>query len=420
MKLISNIKRYIQGADDDTLIGNVGDRLKVDTIPNDETQDAVGRQKVSQAQVIFNASFSDNDQILLFSSKTAGAGTVSHSSQRAVVELDVTTADADRAVYQSKVYNHYVPGQSMNGIFSFRFDPGQSGTIQRVGLFDDNNGVFLELDGTTLYAVVRSDVSGSVVDNRVAQSNWNTDVLDGTGESGITLDITKNQVLTIDYQWLGTGRVRFSFTIDGSRIVVHEFNHANTLTDVYMQRGSLPTRGEIINTSAVGAAKTMDFGCHAVLTEGLTSFATQQHSVFNSSGRSIVTSSLRPILGVRLKSGFVRSQLIPLAISILATSNDDVRYSLRLNPSVTGASWVSGGANATFEYDESSTTISGGEIITSGFISKSGGSPADLGDTFLRVVSDIDGNQDTFYICAQSLTSNATVHSSITLQEILS
>jgi hypothetical protein len=84
---------------------------------------------------------------------------------------------------------------------------------------------------------MRTYIGGSV-DNttrRVEQSAWNGDKLDGTGASGLTLDLTKPQILWMDFEWLGVGNVRCGFIINGQYIVCHTYQTANVYgTSVYM------------------------------------------------------------------------------------------------------------------------------------------------------------------------------------------
>jgi hypothetical protein len=117
---------------------------------------------------------------------------------------------------------------------TFVFNEAKTGLRQRVGYFGANNGIFLEQDGTTVNLVKRSYISGSVVDTKVAQASWNGDKLNGTGDSGLTLDLTKSQIFWIDVEWLGVGSVRCGFIINGEYYVAHTFHHANVLDSVYM------------------------------------------------------------------------------------------------------------------------------------------------------------------------------------------
>ena len=108
---------------------------------------------------------------------------------------------------------------------------------------------------TPLYSSAASDVykrqtytSGSAVDTTVLQSSWNTDKLDGTGTSGVTLDTTKTNIFWIDFEWLGVGTVRYGVVVNGAFICCHKTHHANLLTLVYMSTPNLPIRWEIRTT----------------------------------------------------------------------------------------------------------------------------------------------------------------------------
>ena len=100
-----------------------------------------------------------------------------------------------------------------------------------------------EYKGTTI-------TSGAVVitkrtQQRVAQSSWNIDKCDGTGPSGYNLDLTKMQMLYIDYSWYGAGAIRYGFKNQrGEIIYAHRIPNANLRTEAYMRSGNLPARYE--------------------------------------------------------------------------------------------------------------------------------------------------------------------------------
>ena len=144
-----------------------------------------------------------------------------------------------------------------------------AGAIVDFGYHDDKNGVILRQNGTTnLQLILRTSTGGSVSDaNIVAQSSWNLDKMDGTGVSGKTLDITKALILVIDLQFLGMGRVRVGFDIDGSIFYVHQFLNANNLAVPYMQSATLPV-GMLVTASSSGGTKTSYFKCATVQSEG--------------------------------------------------------------------------------------------------------------------------------------------------------
>jgi hypothetical protein len=85
---------------------------------------------------------------------------------------------------------------------------------------------------------------------RVAQPQFNRDPLDGTGGSGFKVDLTKMQMLGIQYTWYGAGFVDFMMRGgDGNWVYAHRFRNNNINDEAYMRTGNMPVRYELINES---------------------------------------------------------------------------------------------------------------------------------------------------------------------------
>ena len=92
------------------------------------------------------------------------------------------------------------------------------------------------------------------------QEEWNIDRCDGTGKSGYSLDVTKMQMLYMDYSWYGAGFIRWGFRgEDGDVIYVHKIPNNNFNTEAYMRSGNLPARYEV-NTIPPATTATKSFG----------------------------------------------------------------------------------------------------------------------------------------------------------------
>lgn len=88
-------------------------------------------------------------------------------------------------------------------------------------------------------------IISKTIDTRVPQNLWNIDKMDGTGPSGMNLDLTKMQMFYLDYSWYGAGTVRYGFRDTQGRVVyVHRFVNNNQNTEAYMRSGNLPARYE--------------------------------------------------------------------------------------------------------------------------------------------------------------------------------
>lgn len=83
---------------------------------------------------------------------------------------------------------------------------------------------------------------------RVAQGQFNRDPLDGTGASGFRVDLTKMQMLGIQYTWYGAGFVDFMMRgADGNWVYAHRLRNNNINDEAYMRSGNLPVRYELVN-----------------------------------------------------------------------------------------------------------------------------------------------------------------------------
>jgi hypothetical protein len=87
-----------------------------------------------------------------------------------------------------------------------------------------------------------------VFDKRVPQSQFNRDRLDGTGPSGYNVDITKMQMIGIQYTWYGAGFIDFMLRgPDGNFVFAHRMRNSNVNTEAFMRTGNLPVRYEVAN-----------------------------------------------------------------------------------------------------------------------------------------------------------------------------
>ena len=81
---------------------------------------------------------------------------------------------------------------------------------------------------------------------RYGSDNWNWDQVDGDGPSGYDIDITKMQMLFIDYTWYGAGTVRWGMRGPGGKLIwVHRLPMNNNNAVAYQRSGNLPARYEV-------------------------------------------------------------------------------------------------------------------------------------------------------------------------------
>lgn len=234
--------------------------------------DSFGKARFSQSTIIGNYSFRYDDLNLLFSDETSNGSTISYDPSIRGVVLSCSTTSGALASRTTDLYHRYVPGISqLIQQTLFLSDSGKVNLRRRWGYFDDRNGLFFELDEMQLKFVIRSDTSGTVVDREILQQDWNNDTFDGSlgplNISDFGLDLTKNNIFWIDYQWLGAGTVRFGLVINGQRLLAHSEHNNNILPYPYMRSASLPLRWEQENLGATGSTSEMRIICGDVQSE---------------------------------------------------------------------------------------------------------------------------------------------------------
>jgi hypothetical protein len=378
--------------------------------------DAFGRLRVSNPYTLFDSSnvMSKGTQ---FDESLTGSGTVTYTSAKSTVNLNVTEVSGDKVIRQSKRVLSYQPGKSLLILNTFVMNTQTENLEQRVGTFDANNGIFFEDTGTDYQIVRRTYTSGSSVDNDVAQSSWNGDKLDGTGASGYILDPTKAQILFADYEWLGMGSVRVGFVIDGKFIVAHTFLNANNLDTVYMQTANLPIRYEIEVTDTLAAGTyTLQQVCSSVQSEG--GYAPQglRQSIGTASlgGVNLTTAgTFYNLATIRIKSGRPYAVIVPIDIKASAISNSDFEIKLIRNATPSTAfSYTSYSDNV--EYDLTGTkTITGGTVVGQAYLSGKGANNLTFSqDGFnfdYQIGQTIAGVSDTYTLCAKGASNGDDV-----------
>ena len=376
--------------------------------------DAFGRQRVSEPYTLFdsqNRYAADNQ----FDVATTGTGTTSFLSNEAAVKMEVTGAGVGSVKRQSYRSFPYQPGKGLLVLATFVMDSSQSLNLtQRVGYYNDQNGVFFQrVDGTYSF-VLRSYVTGSVSDARtVNQSSWNGDKLDGTGASGYTLDPTKAQILWMDFEWLGVGSVRCGFIINGEYIVCHTFTNANQITNVYMTTAILPVRYEIVTSSALAAS--MKSICCSVVSEGGFEQTSIDHVARRTTVLGTIGTTFLPLVSIRLASGRTGAVVIPNRVQVLPTTSQNYEVALIKNPTLTGATWASTvPSDSNVEFDVAATATTGGTIVQTDYVTSTG-SGGTSGTSFtaaynfdLQLGASIAGTSDIYTVAIRTVSGATT------------
>jgi hypothetical protein len=335
--------------------------------------DAFGRQRVSTPLTLFDSSHRYHDNGL-WNTSTASGGAAVFSPNEGLVNLNVNTTSGSQVLRETTKVFSYQPGKSLLVFNTFVMAPAQTNLRQRVGYFGTQNGLYIQLDNFTTSFVERSLVTGVVTESVVNQSAWNVDPMDGTGPSGIVLDMTKAQILFMDIEWLGEGTVRLGFVIDGNFILCHRFNHANYITSTYITTASLPLRYEITNTGVTVNPSTLKQVCSTAISEGGYELRGAQQAVgtpITAPTSLAVAGTYYPIISIKLRAGYLDSVVILTALSIMGVATGIYNWKIVASGTTTGGAWVPAGVNSSVEYNITGTSFTGGRTLASGFLTSS-------------------------------------------------
>lgn len=387
--------------------------------------DAFGRLRTSAPYTLFDSQnrYSADTQ---FDTATANGGSTTYLANESTVAMDVSTVSGSSVVRQSFRNFAYQPGKGLLFMATFVMNPAQVGLRQRVGYFNSQNGIFLELSDSTLSIVLRSNslpTPGTPSDVRsVPQSSWNVDKLDGTGPSGIVLDITKSQILWADFEWLGVGQVRVGFFQDGQFVVCHKFDNENSLAAVYMTTAILPIRYEISNTSATAASARLKQVCSTVMIEGGYAQTSLTNVARRASSLTGIGSTFLPLISIRMASTAIGGVVLLNYPSVIPLTADTFEVVVVKNPTLTGASW-SATSDANVEQDTSATAYSGGTIVQSYYVASSNQSSSPISPTKdyswnLQIGASISGTSDIFTVGIRTISGSGTAIGAISFYDL--
>jgi hypothetical protein len=328
--------------------------------------DAFARKRVSEPYTLFDSTMRYNKRPEIWNETIVGSSTSEHNIYQSSVVMSTTTASGDSVLRRTRRRFPYQPGKSLLTVQSFAGSVPASGLVQEVGLFDDDNGIMLRASGTTVQFVVRGKHSGVVTENAINQSEWNID-------TAPWLDLSKANIFVADLEWLGAGRVRCGFMLDGEYYYCHEFLHANNIEQVYMTSAVLPQSYRIANVDTTASGATLTQICGTVMSEGGYEPYGEVYTVSPSIGSIANTSGERIVAGIRMASGRTDNVIIPVKVDLVTEDNTTIKWRLRRNPTTSGVTWLaSDNGRGNVETTSAGTIVSGGTIVNAGLYFSAG------------------------------------------------
>ena len=341
-----------------------GSILNVTTTRADDFyNDAFQRLRVSNTDQRFDADFTYDLSPLLFD-RIGSGGTVTHdaNSRDVVIAIAASTNGLSEGLRQ-----HY----------SNPYTKGNSQFIALTGIINGGNVAAGQAE-----VFLRSSITGSVVEQVVEQASW---VSNTTGRNW-----QYSHLLLMDFQSLKVGRIRFGLDIGGVVQKIAEISNDNIRAAGYWQLAEQPTYWRQYNTAtytytemgygdeanAIGlryrvpvtASQSMRAICATVKSEGggdLHEIAGAKFAVSNGVTTRTVSTTYVPVLSIQLKgtlNTFVNKGIVfPDSFSIV--NDNALYYEIRINATLTGASFNTVSANSLCNFDVAATAATGGRVI---------------------------------------------------------
>jgi hypothetical protein len=334
------------------------------------------RLKTAPFQTVFFNTFQYGKETDVWDERIVGVGTATWNQYSSNIIMQVGSTAGSKVTRQTKNVMRYIPGRPATLAFAIRLEQPQVGIRRRFGLFDEYNGAYFEDNGGTYSYVIRTSTSGITTEIRVGRDQWNGEKFDGNGWTGVTADPTKQQMISISYEWYGAGTVDFAWLMKGETIKSHTFDNSNNLDKVWCSSPFLPIRCEIENITGVAGTHYLYQGSNSLIQEGgadkLGTLLSQSNGITGTTMASANT--FYPIVSLRLKSSALNSVMLVRSLQAVTNDNTNVYWKLLQNATLTNPNWTNHADVDSFvQYDTSATALSGGRDILSGFV-VSGGS----------------------------------------------
>jgi len=379
--------------------------------------DSFGRLRTSNSYTLFDSKLLYGKAPQFFDEVVGGTGDSIFVQRDSLVTM-TTTSSGDYVIRQSRSQFNYQPGKGIQAMFTGVFAP-QTNIVKRVGMFQGlsaapytpKDGIYLEVtENGPSFVVTKTE--GTTLSYNVPQSAWNIDKFDGSGASGITIDFTKAQLFTMDYEWLGVGRIRMGFYLNGRPYYGHVFTNLNALSAPYISSPNQPVRYEIRQTGTSITGGSLKQICSTVNIEGgeddIGSLATVTMSA--AVANNAPSTGFSPVIALRINPNNVNVVALIKSLELYNDiSNSAVVYKLIQNPTITPAPTflpVDNTPNLQFSVlDPATHSYSGGYDMVSGYVAQKGSpSQFDIPRATARLGSAINGTPDIFLIAAKALT----------------
>ena len=353
-------------------------------------------------------------QTLTITAGASGSETATITLAGVAYSVNLTSGTAAHNAFEIASDSDFAPGSAWRA-----YQNGDTVTFLAQAL-GDKTGTFSFSSATATGSLVETRAGSDGVETFIPQENWNNDVMDGTGPSGMTLDPSKGNVFEIKLQYLGYGAITFFVENQdtGRFTLVHTIKYANLNTSPSLSNPSFK-----VGWFAASLGSTTDI--YTFGASGMVGIEGEQQPRrlpdAQESEKSGVGSTYTNIITVRNRNTFNGrvnlSEILPSNIEVAVDGTKISQYRVILNAVLGGEpNWqYEDENNSIAEYDTAGTTATVGsnsQLILAGVLGKTANTSAILVDYDIHLIPG-----DTITIAVRTTSGSTDAAVSITWLE---
>jgi hypothetical protein len=323
---IADITYPLNGADGSVTIDNLLDSIRESV--DDSSAGGGSMNGITNSDLIYQVSVNNDENYYkletLQRDHTATEvyikNGLSYDATSGTVSMTTSDDEIEDIIRQSREYIEVPFGSTISTMITAQL----TGKNSMIGMFDDQNGVFLKAtDSVSIEIVLRSNgVDVTTIDSTM----WNIDKADGSGLSGITLDLTKFYTWVFIMGNIQGSVVKVGLYQNDDLYLLHEVSD-----DTYHLEGSLPVRLQIVDTTGLTEMKHKNVAVYAVSKQTI---IPNRISVMNQDETRLHTTNTtegfyKMVCSSKLHPTYKNSKMVMKSINILSTTASSmVEYKL--------------------------------------------------------------------------------------------
>lgn len=291
--------------------------------------------------------------------KETKTGSAGYTVDNAMLKVSTGVTPNSTIFLKSRKALRYTPGYEAYLNYTFLLSTPVVGTYVFSGLGDEVNHFSIGYNTTGIFGI-RHRRDG--VDSFIAQSEFNKDKLDGSGESGIVLNPSFGNIFRISYGFLGFANITFSVLDKTNKwVAFHIIEYANKYTQTHITNTYLPIFANMSNGSTSNNIYAHFGSVEAGVVDGGGVDVTGRS--FSAKIDSLVTGTNTTIALFHNKATYAtKVNMIPSLLTLVTASAEGTQnvnialYKIKLTDITIVGTWLNVNLNnSTMEYSLNST-----------------------------------------------------------------